>query len=356
MGPVGSNENMKFEAITIKDIAKALGLSTSTISRAIRDDYAINPDTRKLVLDYAKKVNYHPNPIAQSLREKRSGSIGIIITEIANSFFSQIINGIESAAHKEGYTTIISQTAESYEREVLTTQFLASKLVDGILVCVATETKDFSHIIELYDRGFPIVCFDRVVEELDTHKVVVDNTKGAYDGVTHLVVNGYKKIAFISFAESLPITRDRFNGYKKALAEHGIPFREDYLIRFPPGNLTYKDLEQKIDKMMKMENGPDAVFLSSDRLTTNFARYCRLKNIKVPDQIAIAGFSNLDVSDIFNPSLTVVKQPAFELGEAAAQLLISMIESKRPVTEFETRVLHTELIIRESSAKRRRKN
>ncbi|MEP7257858.1 MAG: LacI family DNA-binding transcriptional regulator [Flavitalea sp.] len=346
---------MKFEAVTIKDIAKALGLSTSTVSRAMRDHYAIKPDTRQLVLDYAKKIKYQPNPIAVSLREKRSRSIGIIISEIANNFFSQNINGIESIANKEGYTVIISQSGESYEREVLNAQFLSSRSVDGILVCVATETKDFSHITSLYQRGLPIVCFDRVIDELDTHKVVVDNIKGAYDGVIHLAGNGYKKIAFICSSESIPVTRDRLQGYKNALADRSIPFQEDYLMHFPPGDLTYKDLEQKMNKMMKMKNRPEAVFIASDKLTTNFVRYCKLNDIHVPDQLAMAGFSNLDVSDLFNPSLTVIKSPAFELGEAAAQLLIKMIESKRPVTKFETRVLDTQLVIRESSAKRKKK-
>ncbi|MBL7737399.1 MAG: LacI family DNA-binding transcriptional regulator [Chitinophagaceae bacterium] len=346
---------MKFEAVTIKDIAKALGVSTSTVSRAIRDHYAIKPDTRQLVLDYARKINYHPNPIALSLREKRSRTIGIIISEIANNFFSQNINGIESIAHEKGYTVIISQTGESYVREALTAQFLSSRAVDGILVCVATETKDFSHITELHKRGLPVVCFDRVIDELDTHKVVVDNVKGAYDGVIHLADNGYKRIAFICSSESVPVTRDRLKGYKKALAEKNIFFRDEYLIHFPPGDLEYEDLEEKMDRMMKMKNKPDAVFIASDKLTTHFVRYCRLKRIKVPDQIAIAGFSNLDVSDIFNPSLTVIKQPAFELGKVAVQLLINMIESKRPVVKFETKVLDTELIIRESSARKKNK-
>lgn len=346
---------MKFEATTIKDIAKALGISTSTVSRAIRDHYAIKPDTKQLVLDYAKKINYQPNPIALSLREKRSHTIGIIISEVANNFFSQNINGIESIAHKRGYTVIISQSGERYEQEVLTAQFLSSRSVDGILVSVATETKDFRHITELYHRGLPIVCFDRAIDELDTHKVVVDNTKGAYDGVMHLAGNGYDKIAFICSSESVSVTRDRLQGYKDALAARAIPFLEDYVFHFPPGDLTYKDLEHRMNKMMNMPNRPEAVFIASDKLTTHFVRYCKHNHIQVPSHIAVAGFSNLDVSDLFNPSLTVVMQPAFELGEVAAELLIKMIESKRPVTRFETRVLDTQLIIRESSAKRRTK-
>ena len=153
---------MKFEAITIKDIAKALGLSTSTVSRALRDSYEISAETRKLVLEYAEKLNYRPNPIAQSLKEKRSRSIGIVVCEVANNFFSQVINGIESVAYKKGYYVIISQSHESFEREVANTQYLASRSVDGLLISLSTETTDLSHLNKLHDKGLPIVFFDRI--------------------------------------------------------------------------------------------------------------------------------------------------------------------------------------------------
>src|ERR1700712_477489 len=186
---------MKFEAVTIKDIAKTLGLSTSTVSRALRDSYEISPETKRAVLEYAKEINYRPNPIALSLKEKRSRSIGVIVSEIANSFFSQAINGIESMANEKGYNVMITQSQESYDKEVLNMQFLSSRSVDGCLVSVSTETKDFSHITSLYQRGFPIVCFDRVIDGLETHKVIVDNFKAAYDATHHLIKNGYNKIA-----------------------------------------------------------------------------------------------------------------------------------------------------------------
>src|SRR4029078_12606151 len=156
---------MKFEAVTIKDIAKALGLSTSTVSRALRDSYEISPETKKLVLEYAEKINYHPNPIALSLKERRSRSIGVIVSEIANSFFSQAIDGIESIAYKNGYNVIISQSRESAEREQSNLNYLTSRSIDGILVSVSAESKDFSNFRELYERGVPIVFFDRVVNE-----------------------------------------------------------------------------------------------------------------------------------------------------------------------------------------------
>src|SRR5215510_6381963 len=204
---------MKFEAVTIKDIAKALGLSTSTVSRALRDSYEISPETKRLVLEYAEKINYHPNPIALSLKERRSRSIGVIVSEIANSFFSQTINGIESIAYNNGYNVIIAQSRESFDREMLNLQYLASRSVDGLIISVSTETKDFAFLIELSQRGLPIVFFDRLVSDIDTHKVIADNYKGAYDATIHLVDCGYKRIAAVANADLLSITKERLAGY-----------------------------------------------------------------------------------------------------------------------------------------------
>ena len=180
---------MKFEAVTIKDIAKALGLSTSTVSRALRDSHEISAETKQLVLDCAEKLNYRPNPIALSLKEKRSRSIGVVVCEIANNFFSQIINGIESIAYDRGYNVIISQSHESYEREVMDLHYLSSRSVDGLLISVSTETNDTSHIRALHEKGLPIVLFDRIADEIKTHTVVSDNFQGAYDATEHLIKN-----------------------------------------------------------------------------------------------------------------------------------------------------------------------
>src|SRR5687767_9811778 len=200
---------MKFEALTIKDIAKALGLSTSTVSRALRDSYEISPETKKLVLEYAEKNNYHPNPIALSLKERRSRSIGVIVCEIANPFFSQTINGIESIAYNNGYNVIIAQSRESFDREMINLQYLTSRSIDGLIISVSTETSDFSNFRLLNEKGLPIVFFDRIVDEIPTHKVIVDNFKGAYDATMHLIENGYERIAILGNAEVLSITRER---------------------------------------------------------------------------------------------------------------------------------------------------
>ena len=190
---------MKFEAVTIKDIAKALGISTSTVSRALRDSYEISAETKELVLECAEKLNYKPNPIALMLKEKRSRSIGVVVCEIANNFFSQVINGIESVAYDKGYSVIITHSNESFEREIMNLHSLSSRSVDGLLVSLSTETHDLNLLDSLHKKGLPIVLFDRVSDEIETHKVVVDNFKGAYEATEHLIKNGYKRIAAIYF-------------------------------------------------------------------------------------------------------------------------------------------------------------
>ena len=259
---------MKFEAVTIKDIAKALGLSTSTVSRALRDSYEISPETKKLVLEYAEKINYHPNPIALSLKERRSRSIGVIVSEIANSFFSQAIDGIESIAYKNGYNVIISQSRESAEREQSNLNYLTSRSIDGIIVSVSAESKDISGFRELHERGMPIVFFDRIVNELNTHKVIVDNYKGAYDATLSLIREGYKNIAAISNSESLSITSERLSGYKAALKEHGNSKTEPVVMYCAHGGLIQEEVEEVIVELINLKPRPDAILALGDKLTT----------------------------------------------------------------------------------------
>ena len=345
---------MKFEAVTIKDIAKALGLSTSTVSRALRDSYEISPETKKLVLEYSEKINYRPNPIALSLKEKRSRSIGIIVCEIANSFFSQIINGIESIAYDKGYNVIISQSHESYHREVINVQYLASRSIDGLLVSVSSETQDLEHLKNLHDRGFPIVFFDRIVDEMQTHKVIVDNFKGSYDATEHLIKNGYKNIAVLAGSQYLSITKERLGGYKKAMEDNKLVYDEANIQHCLHGGMIYDEVENGLNELLKLKNKPDAILASADKLTTNCLRYFKKRKIKVPDDIALIGFSNLDLTDLLSPSLSVVRQPAYEMGQVCTELLIQQIESKRPITNFERRILPPQLFIRESTEKEKK--
>lgn len=346
---------MKFEAITIKDIAKALGLSTSTVSRALRDSYEISPETKKLVLEYAEKNNYHPNPIALSLKERRSRSIGVIVCEIANSYFSQVINGIESIAYNNGYNVIIAQSRESFDREMLNLQYLTSRSIDGLIISVSTETKDFSYLKELSGKGMPIVFFDRIVNDINTHKVIADNYKGAYEATTHLIQSGYKKIAAISNPETLSITRERLAGYKAALADNRIAVNEDRIRYCQHGGMIMSEVEDAVNALLDQPEKPDAIFASADKLTTGCLRILNSKGITVPGDIGLIGFSNTDLTELLNPPLSVIRQPAFEMGEISMNLLLQLIESKRPVTDFETKVLSTELLIRGSTRKMKKK-
>ncbi|WP_432713139.1 LacI family DNA-binding transcriptional regulator [Pedobacter sp.] len=335
-----------FEPSTLKDIAKALGLSTSTVSRALRDTHEISPATKKIVLEYAEKINYRPNPIAQSLKERRSKSIGVVVSEVANHYFSQAINGIESIAYDRGYHVIITQTHESYDREKINIQHLASRSVDGLLVSLSAETRDISHLKALHKRGLPIVFFDRVPEEIETHKIVANNEKGAFDATEHLIIQGYRKIAHLTSSDHLSISIERLQGYKKALEKHGIPFNEAYLKHCPHGGMFYEEMEDAIKELMNMQDRPDAIFVAGDRLSLGCLMVFKNLNIKIPTDIAITGFSNAEVLGLLTPPLTAVRQPAYEIGQIATEKLLNLIESKYPVSEFEHMVLDTVLDIR----------
>lgn len=340
---------MKFTSVTIKDIAKELGLSTSTVSRALRDSHEISHDTKKMVMDYAEKINFKPNRIAQSLKDHKSMSIGVIVTEIANSFFSQVINGVESIAHNNGYTVIIAQSMESADRELLSLQHLTSSSMDGLIISVSTESKNFHYLKELHEKGMPIVFVDRAIDHIETHKVIVDNFKGAYKATKHLIDKGKKNIAILSNDIGLSISRDRMAGYEEALTEHNLPIKDTMIKYCNLGGMKYAEVEEAMKELMRKRIKPDAIFAGSDKLTIGCLRFLKERKIKVPDEVAVIGFSNTDLTDLIDPPLSVIRQPAFEMGEAATELLLTLIRSKKPVTKFETRIHTTELLIKKST-------
>ncbi len=303
---------MKFDTVTIKDIAKALNLSTSTVSRALRGSYEISPETKKLVLEYAEKINYRPNPIALSLKERRSRSIGVVVSDV---------------------------------------QHLASRSVDGLLISVSSETNDISHLKELHDKGLPIVFFDRITDEIDTDKITANNYLGAFHATEHLIFEGFKRIAHITSSHHLSITKERLRGYKEALEKHHVPFDEALVKHCSHGGMIAEEVELAVKSLFEGKLKPDAIFTASDRITTVCLRFMKEADAKKFD-IGIIGFTNSNFGDLFSPALSVVRQPAFEIGQSATEMLIRIIESKRPITDFETKFLETTLIIRESSKKR----
>jgi len=343
---------MNFKAITMNDIAKALDLSASTVSKALSNSYEISEKTKKLVLDYAEANNYKPNLIAQSLKQGHSNSIGIVVANIDNHFFSQVINGIESIAYQEGYNVIFTQTHESYDLEVKNVNHLAHRSVDGLLISLSSETNNIEHLQKLQRQGLPIVFFDRVSDDMETHKVIVDNFKGAYEATTHLIRSGYKNIAHITGAANTSVTRERLSGYEQALIDNGIKVNNQYIKYCQHGGKDPVEIKNILDELLTNAVSPDALFTAFDRITTVTLGLLRQLKIKIPQHIALLGFTNTVLADVLNPSLSTVYQPGFEMGQEATKMLISLIKTKHPVTEFETIVLPTQLFLRDSTLKK----
>jgi LacI family transcriptional regulator len=333
-----------YKPVTIKDIANTLNLSCSTVSRSLRNGYGISAQTVNLVKEYAKKVNYRPNPIAVNLKSSRSHSIGVIVPTVADSFFSQAIAGIESVAYEKGYSVLVSQTHEMPERELDIARNFAQRSVDGLLMSMSSGTSDYSSIKNLNNAGLPIVFFDRTAEEFKTFTVASDNFGGAYNATEWLIKAGRKNIALFTNVSRLSVTKERLSGYKKALKDHQIAFRPELINTCGKEMCDYQQIENKIKKLMAMENKPDAIFITSDQISL----YCirALHNLKLNSQeLMIAGFSNSDVIDLLEPSLTYIRQKAFEIGQAATEMLIKVIENDSSVAGFECRLLQTELHI-----------
>ncbi|HEY1054589.1 MAG TPA: LacI family DNA-binding transcriptional regulator [Emticicia sp.] len=333
------------EAITIKDIAKALNLSTSTVSRALRGSYEINPETKKLVLEYAEKMNYHPNPIALSLKENRSRAIGVIVPEIANNFFSQAINGIEAVAYNRGYHVVIFQSHESYARERSNIQHLVGRKVDGVLISLSGETTDVSHLQEIQKRGVPLVVFDRISNEIEANKVIADNFQGAFQATEHLIRSGRKRIAHITSPSLLYTTNERLEGYKAALEKYEIPF-DTNLVRYC--GFAPEEARQVIFELLDTQK-PDAIFTASDRLALDSFAAVKAKGINIPEQVAFIGFTNLQVAHLLDPPLSTVVQPAFEIGKTAAEMLLDTINNKQNTATVKTIKIPTEVNLRTSS-------
>lgn len=335
------------QTITIKDIAKALNISTSTVSRALRDSYEINPETKQLVLEYAQKMNYRPNPIAVSLRENKSWAIGVIVPEIANHYFSQAINGIEETAYKRGYHVMIFQSNESYEREVASVGHIVARKVDGLLISISNQTSDVSHLQALHEQGLPIVLFDRVSQNIPTHQVVADNYEGAFKATEHLILSGRKRIAHITSSPFLSITKERLAGYRAALEKHALPFDEELVRHCDTFEVAY--IQQQVETLLALDNKPDAFFTASDRLALGCLEALHELKVNIPGEVAMIGFTNIQAAHLLSPALSTVVQPAFEMGKVAADLLLDLIENKKHPVEFQTVKLPMEVFIRASS-------
>lgn len=337
----------KLGHITITDLAKKLRLSPSTVSRALRNHPDISDKTKARVVAEATKRNYQPNLIAQSLQTSRSNNIGVIVPEIRNTFFSSVISGIEEVAYEAGYTIMVCQSNDTFEREVINTRALAANRVAGMLVSTSQETTDYAHLQTIMDQGIPLVLFDRVTEDLEVSKVIVDDFNGAYAAVTHLIDSGRKRIAHLSGSASLYVSRKRRQGYEAALRDRGVKLKPEYIIF---GGFHEEDGRKGAEQLFNLPDPPDAIFAINDPVAIGAFIYLGESGLRIPEEVALVGFSNNPITTIISPRLSTVSQPAFEMGNTAATLLLRILNDKQPGDHVpETVVLKTELIIRESS-------
>lgn len=343
---------MKYTQITIKDIARELGISPSTVSRALKDHPDISPKTKKVVNELAERLNYQPNIVALSLRQSKTNTIGVIIPEIVHFFFSTIISGIEDVAYSAGYNVILAQSNESEAREMSDLKALFNSRVDGLLMSVSRETSNYDHIEAILAKGMPIVFFDRVYNNPKLSKVIVDDFAGAKEATLHLIKQGCKRIAHLEGPPNLDISKQRMEGYKEALEENGILFNKDLVVTCPSG--TIEEGKKATEKLISLKKRPDAIFATNDPAAMGSMQAIKEKNLNIPKDIALVGFSNWFFSALMDPPLSSVDQPGFEMGQEAAKLLIRQIEKKDKDKEDieiapETKILKTRLIVRKSS-------
>jgi DNA-binding LacI/PurR family transcriptional regulator len=330
---------------TIKDIARDLNVSVSTVSRALRGMPDVNPQTLKLVLRHAEKVDYQPNMAALSLVKKQTHTIGVIVPNL-DYFCSAAIRGIDEAALEAGYTVMICQSNESYGREVVNTQRLMSSSMDGLIVSLSNETNNVDHFKRLLQKEIPIVFFDRTHVDLDASNVVLDNAYGGEQAVQHLIEQGCRKIALLRSHATVSVSTLRENGYRAAHQKAGLTVDESLIVHCDFNqDSAYRATQQLLNRSL-----PDAIFAVSDRLALGVMLALKERGLRIPEDVAIVGFNDEPIMSLMTPKLSSVTQPAFEMGRRATRLFIEQIHAEgKP--DVETIVLKPQLMIRESSLK-----
>ncbi|MFA5815014.1 MAG: LacI family DNA-binding transcriptional regulator [Bacteroidales bacterium] len=331
--------------VTIKDLAEELGISPSTVSKALKNHPDISQETRKKVNDLAKLWNYYPNPIALSLRNSRTKTIGLIIPEIVHHFFSSVISGIEDVAYDAGYNVMIYQSNESFNRELIAVQALLNSRVEGILISLSKETRNFDHLRNVLDHGVPVGMFDRVCDEIETDKVTVDDYQGAYSAVSHLIRTGCRRIAHLSGPPGLPIADFRRGGYLDALRDNNLEINRDLIIYCD----NFKQALIRTKQLMNLSEPPDAFFTVNEFTATGVVKSLYDLKIKIPEEVSVFAFSNGLITQVTNPALSTVDQHAYQIGQTSAQLLLDRLLNQQITRPFIHQVIKTELIIREST-------
>ncbi len=333
--------------LTLKQIAKELDVSISTVSKALKNSDEISEATRQKIQAFAKLYNYKPNNIALSLKNRKTKTIAVIIPEIVHDFFAMVISGIENLANQYGYNVLICLSNESYEREVINMEMLAAGSIDGFVISLSKETqakKDYHHIKEIINQGMPVVMFDRVTREVYTDKVIIDDVLATQEAIQYFISKGRKKIGFITTPDYISVGRLRTEGYKRTLEANGIAIDENLILRIED--------ESKIDTMINEffnNNEFDAVMAVNELYAVNVLRNAKKRGIRVPEDLFLIAFTDGVISRNSIPSISTVKQNAYKMGEIAARLLIKKLESENGHEHYITEVIGTELLHRETT-------
>lgn len=336
--------------ITINEIAKNLGVSKSTVSKALRNRKEIGPDTTRKIQEYAKLLNYRPNSIAVSLKDKRTKNIGVIIPEIVHHFFTTVIRGIEDVANEKDYNVIVCLSDESFKKEVINMEMLANGSIDGFIVAVAKGTlkiSDFHHFNEVINQGMPLVLFDRVVDEVNCDKVIVDDTNGSYKAVKHLIDSGCKRVAIITTVDYINVGKLRTDGYINALISAGMEIDSDLILKI-------EDLENSEVQIAKLisDDSIDGIFSVNELFAVTAMKYAIKNGRKIPEDISFIAFTDGILSKCAIPALSTIAQHGIQMGRISAELLISKLEENEEVEEeFNTHIVKTSIIERETTKK-----
>ena len=336
--------------VTLKQIARELDVSISTVSKSLRDSKEISEDTRKKVQAFAKLYNYKPNLIALSLKNRKTKTIGIIIPEIVHHFFATVISGIEQEANESGYSIIICLSDESFDKEVINMEMLANGSIDGFIMALSKETQyksDFHHITEVISQGMPVVMFDRVTNDILCDKVIIDDKLAAYEAVCNLINSGRKKIALVTTVDYVSVGKLRTDGYTKALLDNNLAFDENLIIKIE----DVDSCEEVISTILE-NKAIDAVFAVNELFAVIIIKTANKLGLNVPKDLSVIAFSDGIISKYSTPTITTVSQNGFKMGQKAAKMLIKRLETDEEDEEhYRTEVIETHLVVRESTVK-----
>jgi len=335
--------------ITIYDLAKELNISVATISRALKDDPVVSKKTKKKILDLAEAMGYRSNHFARNLRNRKTHMIGVIIPKVNSYFMSTVIAGIEKVTNETGYNLIISQSSESMQKEIASVKTMFNNRVDGLLVSLAYDTDDLSHFDLFSRKHIPFLFFDRVVEDNRWTNILIDNRKAGYEATSHLISQGCRRIVHITAPSRRNVYIDRLAGYRQALAEHRISFKEEYVIM---NNLSQEAGTAAAETIRRMKHMPDGVFVANDNCAAGCLLALKREGIRIPQDIAIVGFNNDPITTVLEPNLTSVNYPGYEMGMVAARNLIQHLNGLSSMETTNTILLKAELIVRASSLRK----